>query len=232
MSTAGRQAMILHQVYNIRPGNLLRDPQGNLGTVEQGPGGSVVFRDSGGTVITGLPRHELARAGRLRRLVQTASSSPETAAASTTSASPRARPTRSAAGTSQLDPRGSGFIRVSGSPIDTWTSMVGMLGGPQRAVGGGPRSARRTGPDLTGPARRAGCRPSPPPVRPSAPRLSTPRLPALRPSARPGPLVALAPSWLWPPRGSGAPHAFGEARYLVRPWYASSGQWLGAPGGR
>ncbi len=128
MSTAGRQAMILHQVYNIRPGNLLRDPQGNLGTVEQGPGGSVVFRDSGGTVIPGF------RGTSWRGPGDFAGSFNGFFIPGNGSGVDNFRFASSAANTiggwtSQLDPRGSGFIRVSGSPIDTWTSMVGMLGG-------------------------------------------------------------------------------------------------------
>jgi hypothetical protein len=125
MSRAARQAIILDQVFDVRPDDLLRDPQGNLGTVEEGPGGTVVFRTSGGTI---LPRF---RGTTWRGIGDFAGSWNAFFIPGSGSGYPY-RHASSAADTiggwtSQLDPRGGGFVRVSGSPLDTWVSMVGML---------------------------------------------------------------------------------------------------------
>ncbi len=125
MSTAGRQAMILDQVYNIRPDNLLRDPQGNLGTVEQGPGGSVVFRNSGGTVLPGFKGSSWRGPGDF------AGSFNAFFVPGTGSGLPYYRYSTSAADTiggwtSQLDDRGR-YFGGTATPIDSWTAMVGML---------------------------------------------------------------------------------------------------------
>ncbi|WP_119165126.1 hypothetical protein [Algihabitans albus] len=126
MSTAGRQAMILDQVFGIRPNDLVRDSLGALGTVEQSQGGSVVFRDASGRIIPGFRGRSWRGPGDF------AGSFNAFFAPGSGDGFSGYRYATSAAGTiggwtSQLDPRGGGYIRVSGSPIDAWTSMVGML---------------------------------------------------------------------------------------------------------
>lgn len=127
MSTAGRQAVILDQVFRVRPNNLVRDPLGGLGTVEESRGNSVLFRDASGQILPGF------RGSTWRGPGDFAGSFNAFFVSGTRNGSSYYRYATSAAGTiggwtSQLDPRGGGYLRVGGSPIDSWTSMVGMLG--------------------------------------------------------------------------------------------------------
>lgn len=51
----GAQAIIGSQVFNVRPENILRGPDGSLYTVIQGPGHSALVFDSAGRLVVGIP---------------------------------------------------------------------------------------------------------------------------------------------------------------------------------
>lgn len=53
MSLAGRQAIIDAKLLDARPFNLLRGPGGELVSVEKGPGGVAIVRDSSGAPLPG-----------------------------------------------------------------------------------------------------------------------------------------------------------------------------------
>ncbi|MEX2630466.1 MAG: hypothetical protein WD341_11070 [Tistlia sp.] len=53
MSFAGRQAIIDAKLLDARPANLLRGPGGELVSVEKGPGGTAIVRDSSGAPLPG-----------------------------------------------------------------------------------------------------------------------------------------------------------------------------------
>ncbi|MFC4235842.1 hypothetical protein ACFOY8_11415 [Thalassospira xianhensis] len=53
MSTAGRQAMLNDQLFDIRPRNMLRAENGDLLSIEKSKGGSAIVTDSSGNILPG-----------------------------------------------------------------------------------------------------------------------------------------------------------------------------------